>query len=96
MLSNKDLFKALTGNAERVKDYSGRGIKVVEADLVQSDKAIAVMKKEDGGLLVSSSRNVVAVIPLLKTMVEHEPVDIFVTATDIGSGKTVIGLELVE
>lgn len=94
MLSNKELFKALTGDAEKLKSVVNTTIKVEEADTVETDKKIAVIKTADGKLLVSSSRNVVQVVPLLKNLVELKPVELFVTATDIGGGKSTLNVKL--
>ena len=94
MLSNTELFKAITGDAEKLKNVVNTTIKVEEAETVETAKKIAVLKTTDNKLLVSSSRNVVQVIPLLKNMVELKPVELFVTATDIGNGKSTISVKL--
>ena len=94
MLTNTELFKAITGDAEKLKNVVNTTIKVEEAETVETDKKIAVLKTTDNKLLVSSSRNVVQIIPLLKNMVELNPVELFVTATDIGNGKSTINLKL--
>lgn len=95
-MESKELFRALTGDAERLKDSVNKTIAVKEAETVETDKTIAVLKTNDGNLLVSSSRNVVQVIPLLKKMVELRPVELFVTATEIGNGKSTISVKLKE
>lgn len=95
MLTNTELFKAITGEAEKLKNVVNTTIKVEEVETVETDKKIAVLKT-DNKLLVSSSRNVVQVIPLLKNMVELNPVELFVTATDIGNGKSTISVKLKE
>lgn len=95
MLTNTELFKAITGDAEKLKNVVNTTIKVEEADTVETDKKIAVIKTADGKLFVSSSRNVVPVIPLLKkNLVELKPVELFVTATDIGGGKSTLNVKL--
>lgn len=94
MLTNTELFKAITGDAEKLKNVVNTTIKVEEAETVGTDKKIAVIKTTDNKLLVSSSRNVVQIIPLLKNMVELNPVELFVTATDIGNGKSTINVKL--
>lgn len=94
MLTNTELFKAITGDASNLKDLSGSTITVKEVETVETDKKIAVIKTSDDKLFVSSSRNVVQVIPLLKNMVELKPVDLFVVATDIGNGKSTINVKL--
>lgn len=93
MLTNTELFKAITGDAEKLKNVVNTTIKVEEADTVETDKKIAVIKA-DGKLFVSSSRNVVQVVPLLKNLVEIKPVELFVTASDIGGGKSTINVKL--
>lgn len=93
MLTNTELFKAITGEAEKLKNVVNTTIKVEDAETVETDKKIAVLKTSDK-LLVSSSRNVVQVIPLLKNMVEQNPVELFVTTTDIGNGKSTINVKL--
>lgn len=93
-MESKELFKALTGDAERLKDRTNSTIDVSEVDVVESDKAIAVIKTLDGNLLVSSSRNVVQVVPLLKEMTKAGPVKLFVAATDIGNGKSTVNVKL--
>lgn len=94
MLTNTELFKAITGDAEKLKNVVNTTIKVEEAETVETDNKIAVLKTTDNKLLISSSRNVVQVIPLLKNMVELNPVELFVTATDIGNGKSTINVKL--
>lgn len=93
MLTNTELFKAITGDAEKLKNVVNTTIKVEEADTVETDKKIAVIKA-DGKLFVSSSRNVVQVVPLLKNLVELKPVELFVSAVDIGGGKSTINIKL--
>lgn len=93
-MESEEIFRALTGDAERLKDKVNKTITVKEAETVYTDKAIAVFKTNDGKLLVSSSKNVTQVVPLLKNMVNHGAVDLFVTATDIGNGKATISLKL--
>lgn len=93
-MKNTELFKALTGDASNLKDLADSSITVKEVETVETDKKIAIIKTTDDNLLVSSSRNVVQVIPLLKKMVELKPVDLFVTATDIGNGKSTISVKL--
>lgn len=93
-MESKELFRALTGDAERLKDSVNKTIAVKEVETVETDKTIAVLKTNDGKLLISSSRNVVQVIPLLKKMVELRPVELFVTATDIGNGKSTLSVKL--
>lgn len=95
-MESKELFKALTGEAERLKDCVNKTITVKEADMVETDKPISILKTIDGKLLVSSSKNVVQVIPLLKSMTNQGTVDLFVTATDIGNGKSTISVKLKE
>jgi len=94
MLSNTELFKAITGDAGKLKDVVNTAIKVEEADTVETDKKIAVIKTTDGKLFVSSSRNVVQVVPLLKNLVELKPVELFISATDIGGGKSILNIKL--
>lgn len=94
MLTNTELFKAITGDAEKLKNVVNTTIKVEEADTVETDKKIAVIKTTDGKLFVSSSRNVVQVVPLLKNLVELKPVELFVRAVDIGGGKSTINVNL--
>ena len=93
-MTNTEVFKALTGDAGNLKDLAGSTILVKEVETVETDKKIAVIKTTDNKLLVSSSRNVVQVIPLLKNMVELNPVELFVVATDIGNGKSTINLKM--
>ncbi len=93
-MESKELFKALTGDAERLKDNVNKTITVKEVETVETDKKIAVIKTTDDKLLVSTSRNVVQIIPLLKNMVELKPVELFVTATEIGNGKSTISVKL--
>lgn len=93
-MESKELFRALTGDAERLKDSVNKTITVKEVETVETDKKIAVLKTSDNNLLISSSRNVVQVIPLLKNMVELNPVELFVTTTDIGNGKSTISVKL--
>lgn len=93
-MESKEIFRALTGDAERLKDSVNKTITVKEVDTVYTDKAIAVFKTNDGKLLISSSKNVTQVVPLLKSMANNGTVDLFVTATDIGNGKTTISLKL--
>ena len=93
-MTNTEVFKALTGDAGNLKDIAGNTITVKEVETVETDKKIAVIKTSDDKLLVSSSRNVVQVIPLLKNMVELKPVELFVVATDIGNGKSTINLKM--
>lgn len=94
MLTNTELFKAITGDAEKLKNVVNTTIKVEEADTVETDKKIAVIKATDGKLFVSSSRNVVQAVPLLKNLVELKPVELFVRAVDIGGGKSTINVNL--
>lgn len=94
MLTSTELFKAITGDAEKLKNMVNKTIKVEEVETVETDKKIAVLKTTDNKLLISSSRNVVQVIPLLKNMVELKPVELLVTATDIGNGKSTISVKL--
>lgn len=93
-MESKDLFRALTGDSERLKDSANKTITVKEVETTETDKTIAVFKTNDGKLLVSSSKNVTQVVPLLKNMTNQGTVDLFVTATDIGNGKTTIGVKL--
>ena len=93
-MTNTEVFKALTGDASNLKELADSTITVKEVETVETDKKIAVIKTTDDKLLVSSSRNVVQVIPLLKNMVELKPVELFVTATDIGNGKSTINVKL--
>lgn len=93
-MTNTEVFKALTGDAGKLKDLAGTTITVKEVEMVETDKKIAVIKTTDDKLLVSSSRNVVQVIPLLKNMVELEPVELFVVATEIGAGKSTINIKM--
>ena len=93
-MTNTEVFKALTGDAGNLKDLAGSKITVKEVETVETDKKIAVIKTSDDNLFVSSSRNVVQVIPLLKNMVEMNPVELFVVATDIGNGKSTINVKL--
>lgn len=95
-MESKELFKALTGDAERLKDRTNSAIDVKDVDVVESDKTIAVIKTLDDKLLVSSSRNVVQVVPLLREMTKAGSVKLFVTATDIGNGKSTISVKLEE
>lgn len=95
-MESKELFRALTGDAERLKDSVNKTITVKEVETVETDKKIAVIKTSDDKLYVSSSRNVVQVIPLLKNMVDLKPVELFVTATEIGNGKSTISVMLKE
>lgn len=95
-MTNTEIFKALTGDARNLKELADSTITVKEVETVETDKKIAVIKTTDDKLLVSSSRNVVQVIPLLKNMVELKPVELFVTATDIGNGKSTINVKLKE
>lgn len=96
MLTNTELFKAITGDAEKLRNVVNTTIKVKEVETVETDKKIAVIKTADDKLLVSSSRNVVQIIPLLKNMVELNPVELFVSATEIGNGKSTISVKLKE
>ena len=93
-MTNTEVFKALTGDAGKLKDLVGSTITVKEVETVETDKKIAVIKTSDDNLFVSSSRNVVQVIPILKNMVELKPVELFVVATDIGNGKSIINVKL--
>ena len=95
-MESKELFRALTGDAERLKDRVNKTITVKEAETVETDKTIAVFKTNDDKLLVSSSKNVTQVVPLLKSMTNHGAVDLVVTATDIGNGKSTISVKLKE
>lgn len=94
MLSNTELFKAITGDAGKLKDVVNTTIKVEEVETVETDRKIAVIKTTDNKLFVSSSRNVVQVVPLLKNLVELKPVELFVTAVDIGGGKSTLNIKL--
>lgn len=93
-MESKEIFRALTGDAERLKDKVNKTITVKEVETVETDKTIAVFKTNDEKLLVSSSKNVTRVVPLLKNMTNHGAVDLFVTATDIGNGKSTISVKL--
>lgn len=93
-MESRDLFRALTGDAERLKDRANSTIDVSDVDVVESDKTIVVIKTLDDKLLVSSSRNVVQVVPLLKEMTKAGSVKLFVAATDIGNGKSTINVKL--
>lgn len=93
-MESRDLFRALTGDAERLKDRANSTIEVSDVDVVESDKTIVVIKTLDDKLLVSSSRNVVQVVPLLKEMTKAGSVKLFVAATDIGNGKSTINVKL--
>ena len=93
-MESRDLFRALTGDAERLKDRANSTIDVSDVDVVESDKTIVVIKTLDDKLLVSSSRNVVQVFPLLKEMTKAGSVKLFVAATDIGNGKSTINVKL--
>lgn len=93
-MESKEIFKALTGDAERLKDSVNKTITVKEVDIVETDKPISIFKTSDGKLLVSSSKNVTQLIPLLKNMTNNGTVDLFVTATDIGNGKSTINVKL--
>lgn len=93
-MESKELFKALTGDAERLKDSVNKTITVKEVEMVHTDKNIAVFKTSDDKMLVSSSKNVSQVVPLLKKMTSNGPVELFVTATDIGNGKSTISMKL--
>lgn len=95
-MESKELFRALTGDAERLKDSVNKTITVKEVDMVETDKTIAVFKTNDGKLLVSSSKNVTQVVPLLKNITNQGTVELFVTATDIGNGKSTIAVKLKE
>lgn len=95
-MESKEIFKALTGDAERLKDSVNKTITVKEVETVETDKTISVFKTIDNKLLVSSSKNVTQVVPLLKNMTSHEPVELFVTANDIGNGKSAISVKLKE
>ena len=95
-MESKELFRALTGDAERLKDSVNKTITVKEVDMVYTDKNIAVFKTNDNKMLVSSSKNVTQVVPLLKNMTNKGTVDLFVTATDIGNGKSTISVKLKE
>lgn len=93
-MESKELFKALTGDAERLKDSVNKTIAVKEVETVHTDKTIAVFKTSDNKMLVSSSKNVTQVVPLLKNMTSNGPVELFVTASDIGNGKSTISVKL--
>lgn len=93
-MTNAEVFKALTGDASNLKELAGSTITVKDVETVETDKKIAIIKTSDDELMVSSSRNVVQVTPLLKNMVELKPVELFVTATDIGNGKSTIKVKL--
>lgn len=93
-MESRDLFRALTGDAERLKDRANSTIDVSDVDVVESDKTIVVIKTPDDKLLVSTSRNVVQVFPLLKEMTKAGSVELFVAATDIGNGKSTINVKL--
>ena len=95
-MESKEIFRALTGGAERLKDSVNKTITVKEVETVETDKTIAVFKTNDGKLLVSASKNVTQVVPLLKNMTSHGTVDLFVAATDIGNGKSTISVKLKE
>lgn len=95
-MESKEIFRALTGDAERLKDKVNKTITVKEVDMVETDKPVSVLKTNDGKLLVSSSKNVTQLIPLLKNMTNNGTVDLFVTATDIGNGKSTIAVKLKE
>lgn len=95
-MESKDLFKALTGGAERLKDNVNKTITVKEVETVETDKTIAVIKTLDDKLFVSSSRNVTQVVPLLKEMTKAGSIKLFVAATDIGNGKSTISITLKE
>ena len=95
-MESKELFRALTGDAERLKDSVNKTITVKEVETVETDKTIAVLKTNEGKLLVSSSKNVTQIIPLLKNMTSQGTVDLFVTATEIGNGKSTISVKLKE
>lgn len=93
-MESRELFRALTGDAERLKDSVNKTITVKEVETVETDKTIAVFKTNDGNLLVSSSKNVTQVVPLLKNMTNQGTVDLFVVANDIGNGKSTITVKL--
>ena len=95
-MESKEIFRALTGDAERLRDKVNKTITVKEADMVVTDRPISILKTNDGKLLVSSSKNVTQLIPLLKNMTNNGTVDLFVTATDIGNGKSTIAVKLKE
>lgn len=95
-MESKELFRALTGDAERLKDNVNKTITVQEVEMVETDKPIAVFKTNDDKLLISSSKNVTQVVPLLKNMTNHGTVELFVIATDIGNGKSTIAVKLKE
>lgn len=93
-MENRELFRALTGDAERLKDSVNKTITVKEVEMVETDRPIAVFKTNEDKLLVSSSKNVVQVVPLLKNMTNPGTVNLFVAAVDIGNGKTTINVKL--
>lgn len=93
-MENRELFRAITGDAERLKDSVNKTITVKEVEMVETDKPIAVFKTNEDKLLVSSSKNVVQVVPLLKNMTNPGTVNLFVAAVDIGNGKTTINVKL--
>ena len=95
-MESKELFRALTGDAKRLKDSVNKTITVKEVETVETDKTIAVLKTNDGKLLISSSKNVTQVVPLLKNMTSQGTVELFVTATEIGNGKSTISVKLKE
>lgn len=95
-MTNTEIFKALTGDAGKLKDLAGSTITVKEVETVETDKKIAVIKTNDDKLLVSSSRNVVQTIPLLKETLELNQVELFVIATEIENGKSTISVKLKE
>lgn len=95
-METKELFRALTGDAERLKDSVNKTVTVKEVETVETDKTIAVLKTNEGKLLVSSSKNVTQVVPLLKNMTSQGTVELFVTATEIGNGKSTISVKLKE
>lgn len=95
-MESKEIFRALTGEAERLKDSVNKTITVKEVDMVVTDKPISILKTIDGKLLVSSSKKVTQVVPLLKNMTSQGTVDLFVTATEIGNGKSTIAVKLKE
>ena len=95
-MTNTEIFKALTEDASNLKELAGSTITIKEVETAETDKKIAVIKTSDDKLLVSSARNVVQVIPFLKNMVELKPVELFIVATDIGNGKSIISVKLKE
>ena len=95
-MESKELFKVLTGEAERLKDSVNKTITVKEVETVVTDKTISVFKTNDDKLIISSSKNVAKVVPLLKNMTSHGTVELFVTATEIGNGKSTISVKLKE